>query len=160
MLFFSSISTQAQQLPKIQTALPEETSISFRDGRSLTGVQLNNLDSKSKQIEIQQAGRISTFNLSEIEKLIWRGEAIVRGGEVVIRGGDSLKCGNSQPLRVELKHLRWIDAKNVEISLAEIEPLMRIELVENDQENYVLKRIQLQDQDHVLVEIARCQPSE
>jgi hypothetical protein len=80
---------QAQNLAVIPVSLPEKVTVHPKQGSTISGVRLLEINAQTQQIKLQQGSNTESKSIASIESLTFSGRAIIRGGKLVYRGGGS-----------------------------------------------------------------------
>ncbi|MFN6535466.1 MAG: hypothetical protein RM021_003730 [Nostoc sp. EkiNYC01] len=102
----------------IPLALPTSADLWFKDGKSITG-QLTDFNSKNQKIQIFRAGTPRSVQLSQVQRISFRRDALVyiAGEGRVIRGEDKAKATQSTWGNIPVDAFRLINSKQGQASV-------------------------------------------
>lgn len=150
---------QAQNVALIPVSLPEKVTVHPKQGGTISGVRLVEINAQTQQIKLQQGSNTESKSIASIESLEFSGRTIIRGGKLVIRGGGSggSNCGNSENWNLPLNHFQWRDSRQAEVNLTSIPPGRQREIRQiNGAKTYIVDEIKFATPGSVTLKTTPC----
>lgn len=140
---YQSTIAQAQNMALIPVSLPEEVTVHLKQGSTISGVRLVEINAQTQQIKLQQGGNTETKSIASIESLEFNGRAIIREGEIVIRGESTGEnCGDSEDWTLPLNHVQVLDSSKAEVNVSSIPSGRQREIRQiNGSKTYIVNEI-------------------
>ena len=140
----------------ISIILPPIADIKLKDGNSRSG-QLISLNSKEQKCELDVSGFVSTVVISDIQKIVFRGEVDLSGTtKIVIRGEDET-VDAEETWNESLKNCEIIEPLEGEaqISLTSVsKPKLKAIRAVAEDNRYVVKEIEFESSEKMLIKVA------
>lgn len=151
--------TQAQNVGLIPVSLPEKVTVHPKQGSTMSGVRLLEINAQTQQIKLQQGSNTESKSIASIESLEFSGRAIIKGGKIVVRGGVSggSKCGNSENWTLPLNDVQVRDSSKAQVNLTSIPPGRQREIRQiNDAKTYIVDEIKFATPGSVTLKTTPC----
>ncbi len=150
---------QAQNIPKIPVALPENVTVNLKSKKQISGVRLLEINASTQQIKLGQGSNTETKDIANIDSLAFSGRAKLKGGKIVIRGGGNSgsSCSNSESWDLPLNDFRLKDSRQAELFLSSL-PRHRQGEIEgiNQVRTYVVDEMKFAYQGKVTLKTTPC----
>jgi hypothetical protein len=150
---FGSLPSWAEDF--VEAALPSNATISFKNGKTTSGVRLEGLDGQS--IKYSKGTNYGSAKIKDIKTISFAGKYEIKAGKVVIRGEGLKDCSEQDLIAIPANHFKIANGTQASINLSSLQAVQKKEIGQmKGLRGLVIENLQFDDKGVIKIRSKAC----
>lgn len=150
---FDSLPSWAEDLVKV--TLPSSVTISFKNGNTKSGVQLEGID--SQLVKYSKSKISDSAKIKDIKTISFAGKYEIKTGNVVVRGEGLKGCSEQNLIAIPANHFKIANGTQASINLSSLQAVQKKEIGQmKGLRGLVIENLQFDDKGRIKIIAKAC----